>query len=121
MKQNNEENKLDNLTKSLSTTVIDLKEEVNNEVFQSIAEGIIPKIKIFIPKAIKLVDEDDSLIIGKNEMIIITRSQEDGCVIVIKGSNDVLELHGDIDKCEVNDLSSLFNMLLDMVMKEKMS
>lgn len=121
MEGSDEIEKVEVLPALLSDGAKELQDEVSNELFQSIAEGIIPKVKLFIPKAIKAIDEDEELIINQNEMIIITREEESGSIVVVKGTKDVLELHGDISKCEINDLASIFEMLLDLMAKEKAS
>lgn len=101
-------------------SVQSLMDEANGEIMGAMMEGILPKIKIFIPKAIKSIDEDPTAIIDADSMIVIARSEEDGSVVVLQGKKDNLELSvNDMSKVKVDDLSSLFNMVLDMMAKGK--
>jgi hypothetical protein len=100
--------------------VSDLMEEANGEIMGAMMEGILPKIKVFIPKAIKSIDEDPTAIIDEESIIVIARSEEDGSVVVLQGKKDNLELSvKDMERVKVNDLSSLFELVLDMIAKGK--
>ena len=99
--------------------VKEMQEEANSEIFQSIAEGLMPKLKVMIPKAIKTIDEDDSLLIPNDELIIIGRSEEDGSVMVMRGKKADIDITASEGTMDVKDLTQLFSMLLDMMNKAK--
>lgn len=99
--------------------VKELQDEASSEIFESIAEGLMPKLKIMIPKAIKTIDEDDSLLIPKDELIIVGRSEDDGSVMVMRGKKTDIDITATEGAMEVKDLTELFSMLLDMMNKSK--
>ena len=99
--------------------VKELQDEASSEIFESIAEGLMPKLKIMIPKAIKTIDEDDSLLIPNDELIIIGRSEEDGSVMVMRGKKSEIDITASEGAMDVKDLTELFAMLLDMMNKSK--
>lgn len=114
---------MENRNLSNNKELIDIKslqDEANSEILESMFEGILPKLKIFIPKAIKSIDEDDSSIIDSNSIIIIARSEEDNSVVVMQGKKDNIDLSVDnMEDLEINDLSTLFDKILTIFSESK--
>lgn len=102
------------------TEIKSIQDEANNEILESMLEGVLPKLKIFIPKAIKSIDEDESMIIDSNTIIVIARSEEDNSVVVMQGKKDNIDLSvNEMDELEINDLSTLFDKILSVFNNSK--
>ena len=101
-------------------SIDELKTEAQGELLDTVMEKFLPKLKLMIPKAIKMVDQDHDLMIKLDEMICVWRDSDTGEMQVMKGLKNhiIIEVSEEnMEHVEVNDLTALFDMFLDIIKK----
>lgn len=116
------------LTKEEKDTIEDLEgvfdmevvtDTAKNDLLETFVEKAMPMVHKMIPKAIKIINEDEKLIINRQELIIIGRSEDDGEVFVMQGNKEYIDIDLDMAKMKIDNMESLFKMLLEMLEKDK--